>query len=220
LGIYAARSGSLISLSQRGLQLGHLIFVSILIGFHSYGLFVHNDTVQCLGRRGDTWSDYSLNQRPVFAILVQNLISLQFLPELGDGRASRAGQHLGSSDFLVHQVHAFTIHVTLLVMYKSISYARGSRLVPDKSDIGFRYPCDGPGRGGTCQLSPFDHLFLAAFWVYNTISVVKFHFFWKLQSDVWGTWKATCIQHLCSDFSTNSSSLNGYLRNFLWARSS
>ena len=27
--------------------------------------------------------------------------------------------------------------------------ARGSRLVPDKARLGFRFPCDGPGRGGT-----------------------------------------------------------------------
>ena len=25
----------------------------------------------------------------------------------------------------------------------------GSRLVPDKARLGFRFPCDGPGRGGT-----------------------------------------------------------------------
>ena len=27
----------------------------------------------------------------------------------------------------------------------------------EKLDLGFRYACDGPGRGGTCQISPWDH---------------------------------------------------------------
>jgi photosystem I P700 chlorophyll a apoprotein A1 len=109
--------------------------------------------------------------------MVQSLASLRFSNELVDGRVVRSGQNLGSSDWLVHHIHAFTLHTTLVVIYKSLAYARGSRLLPDKLEIGFRYPCDGPGRGGTCQISPFDHIFLAAFWSYNTISVVIFHFF-------------------------------------------
>uniref|UniRef100_A0A453E177 Uncharacterized protein n=1 Tax=Aegilops tauschii subsp. strangulata TaxID=200361 RepID=A0A453E177_AEGTS len=32
-----------------------------------------------------------------------------------------------------------------------------------------------------------DHVFLGLFWMYNAISVVIFHFSWKMQSDVWGT---------------------------------
>ena len=38
--------------------------------------------------------------------------------------------------------------------------ARSSRLIPDKANLGFRFPCDGPGRGGTCQVSAWDHVFL------------------------------------------------------------
>ena len=41
----------------------------------------------------------------------------------------------------------------------------------DKLELGFRYPCDGPGRGGTCQISPYDHVFLAIFWMYNCLSL-------------------------------------------------
>jgi len=56
---------------------------------------------------------------------------------------------LGTADFLVHHIHAFTIHVTVLILLKGVLYARNSRLIPDKSNLGFRFPCDGPGRGGT-----------------------------------------------------------------------
>ena len=36
-------------------------------------------------------------------------------------------------------------------------------LIPDKANLGFRFPCDGPGRGGTCQVSAWDHVFLGLF---------------------------------------------------------
>jgi photosystem I P700 chlorophyll a apoprotein A1 len=56
----------------------------------------------------------------------------------------------------------------------------------DKANLGFRFPCDQVV-GGTCQSSSWDHVFLGLFWMYNSISVVIFHFSWKMQSDVWGT---------------------------------
>eukprot|EP00967_Tisochrysis_lutea_P158640 scaffold325021_cov705-Tisochrysis_lutea.AAC.1 len=59
---------------------------------------------------------------------------------------------LGTADFMVHHIHAFTIHVTVLILLKGVLFARSSRLIPDKANLGFRFPCDGPGRGGTCQL--------------------------------------------------------------------
>ena len=60
---------------------------------------------------------------------------------------------LGTSDFMVHHIHAFTIHVTVLILLKGVLFARSSRLIPDKANLGFRFPCDGPGRGGTCHIS-------------------------------------------------------------------
>ena len=105
---------------------------------------------------------------------------------LMDLRTVTSCQELGTSDFLIYHVHAFTIQVTLLILVKGVLTARSSRLVADKSTLGFRYPCDGPGRGGTCQVSPWDHIFLALFWTYNTAAVVVFHYYWRVQSDVWG----------------------------------
>jgi hypothetical protein len=119
IGIYAARSGGSLSLAHRGLQLGHLIYISVYLGLHAFGLFIHNDTIQCLGRRDECWSDFSLNLRPVFAIMVQSLASLRFSNELVDGRVVRSGQNLGSSDWLVHHIHAFTL-TQLLWSYTSL----------------------------------------------------------------------------------------------------
>ncbi|KAG6512606.1 hypothetical protein ZIOFF_030731 [Zingiber officinale] len=56
---------------------------------------------------------------------------------------------LGTADFLVHHIHAFTIHVTVLILLKDVLFAHSSRLIPDKAILGFRFPCDGLGRGGT-----------------------------------------------------------------------
>ena len=131
-------------------------------------------------------------------------------------------QQLGTADFIIHHIHAFTIHVASLILSKALLYARSSRLVSDKLELGFRYPCDGPGRGGTCQISPYDHVYLTVFWMYNCISVVIFHYLWKMQSDVWGYYSCKAsqvceIQHIISDFSVNSITINGWLRNFLWS---
>lgn len=130
-------------------------------------------------------------------------------------------QELGTADFMVHHIHAFTIHCTLLILVKGVLYARSSRLIDDKAELGFRYPCDGPGRGGTCKVSPWDHVFLGVFWMYNCISVVIFHFSWKMQSDVWGFYNTNTntVEHISGgDWSVNAGTINGWLRNFLWSQ--
>ena len=107
---------------------------------------------------------------------------------------------------LVHHVqHAFTVHVTTLVLLKGCLLARGSRLVPDKARLGFRFPCDGPGRDGTC----------------HAISVVVFHFSWKLQSDIWALTGNNNAGPITSrNFASCSLTINGWLRDFLWSQSS
>jgi photosystem I P700 chlorophyll a apoprotein A1 len=129
---------------------------------------------------------------------------------------------LGTADFIVHHIHAFTIHVTVLILLKGTLFARSSRLIPDKANLGFRFPCDGPGRGGTCQVSAWDHVFLGLFWMYNCISVVIFHFSWKMQSDVWGTIASSGkITHITGgNFANSALSINGWLRDFLWSQAS
>jgi len=215
-------------LAHRDSLIAHLIWVTIFLGFHSFGLYIHNDTMQALGRVSDTFSDTSIQLRPVFANILgyhsydYTSYDIQ-LYAIGTTVLSHS-QFLGTSDFMIHHIHAFTIHTTVLVLMKGLLYSRSSRLVSDKFRIGFRYPCDGPGRGGTCQISSWDAIFLALFWMYNSISILIFHFFWKMQSDVWGSLDSTSgkllVNHPTSgDFSFNSSSINGWLRNFLWTQS-
>jgi len=199
---------------HRDAIISHLNWVCIFLGFHSFGLYIHNDTMRAFGRPQDMFSDTG----------IQPLTTASYafggdVVAVG-GKVAMMPITLGTADFLVHHIHAFTIHVTVLILLKGVLYARGSRLIPDKANLGFRFPCDGPGRGGTCQVSGWDHVFLGLFWMYNSISVVIFHFSWKMQSDVWGTVApdGTVTHVTLGNFAQSAITINGWLRDFLWAQ--
>ncbi|PZV08635.1 MAG: photosystem I core protein PsaA [Leptolyngbya sp.] len=226
-------------LRHRDAIISHLNWVCIFLGFHSFGLYIHNDTMRALGRPQDMFSDTAIKLQPVFAQWVQGFHAAaagntapnalaSVSPVFGGTGVAVAGKiammpmALGTADFMVHHIHAFTIHVTVLILLKGVLFARSSRLIPDKGDLGFRFPCDGPGRGGTCQVSAWDHVFLGLFWMYNCISIVIFHFSWKMQSDIWGTVSADgTVSHITGgNFAASAITINGWLRDFLWAQAS
>ncbi len=226
-------------LRHRDAIISHLNWVCIWLGFHSFGLYIHNDTMRALGRPQDMFSDTAIKLQPVFAQWVQSLHSMapgNTAPNAGaivshafggdvvavGGKVAMMPIELGTADFMIHHIHAFTIHVTALILLKGVLYARSSRLIPDKGNLGFRFPCDGPGRGGTCQVSGWDHVFLGLFWMYNSLSIVIFHFSWKKQSDVWGTVAPDgTVNHITfGNFSQSAITINGWLRDFLWAQAS
>jgi photosystem I P700 chlorophyll a apoprotein A1 len=65
---------------------------------------------------------------------------------------------------------------------------------------------------GTCQVSGWDHVFLGLFWMYNSISVVIFHFSWKMQSDIWGSVTSRTISHITGgNFANSATTINGWL---------
>jgi photosystem I P700 chlorophyll a apoprotein A1 len=226
-------------LRHRDAIISHLNWVCIWLGFHSFGLYIHNDTMRALGRPQDMFSDTAIQLQPIFAQWIQNLHAVApggtapfaaagVSPAFGGdivavgGKVAMMPITLGTADFMVHHIHAFTIHVTALILLKGALYARSSRLIPDKMNLGFRFPCDGPGRGGTCQVSGWDHVFLGLFWMYNSLSVVIFHFSWKMQSDVWGAVAADgSVSHITAgNFAQSAITINGWLRDFLWAQAS
>jgi len=222
-------------LKARDALISHLNWACMFLGFHSFGLYIHNDVMRALGRPQDMFSDKAIQLQPVFAQWIQGIhasavgsttlagthVELQkgIVSEVFNGSVVQVGGKiamspipLGTADFMIHHIHAFTIHVTLLILLKGVLFSRSSRLIPDKAQLGFRFPCDGPGRGGTCQVSSWDHVFLGLFWMYNGLSVVIFHFSWKMQSDVWGL--------TGGNFAQSSITINGWLRDFLWAQAS
>ncbi|NJO43331.1 MAG: photosystem I core protein PsaA [Cyanobacteria bacterium RU_5_0] len=246
---------------HRDAIISHLAWVCQFLGFHSFAMYCHNDTMRAFGRPQDMFSDTGIQLQPIFAQWIQHIHTaavgtMQAAQPLGDafgglrnielsglgitapaigspvsyawggdvvavgGKVAMMPITLGTADFMIHHIHAFTIHVTVLVLLKGVLFARSSRLVPDKANLGFRFPCDGPGRGGTCQVSAWDHVFLGLFWMYNSLSMVIFHFFWKMQSDVWGTVSSDgSITHITGgNFAVSSITNNGWLRDFLWAQ--
>ncbi|MGF1567448.1 MAG: photosystem I core protein PsaA [Nodosilinea sp.] len=252
------------TLRHRDTIISHLAWVCQFLGFHSFAMYCHNDTMRAFGRPQDMFSDTGIQLQPIFAQWIQHIqtlavgTTLQAAEPLGNmfgglrnidlagigvtapglsgpvshafgggivavgGKVAMMPIQLGTADFMIHHIHAFTIHVTVLVLLKGVLFARSSRLIPDKGELGFRFPCDGPGRGGTCQVSAWDHVFLGLFWMYNSLSIVVFHFFWKMQSDVWGTVNADgTISHITNgNFAQSSITNNGWLRDFLWAQAS
>ena len=250
-------------LRHRDVIVSHLAWACQFLGFHSFAMYCHNDTMRAFGRPQDMFSDTGIQLQPIFAQWVQHIHTMavgsaQAAEPLGNmfgglrnielsgigttvpnitepvsyafgggvvavgGKIAMMPIPLGTADFLIHHIHAFTIHVTVLVLLKGVLFARSSRLIPDKAELGFRFPCDGPGRGGTCQVSAWDHVFLGLFWMYNSLSIVIFHFFWKMQSDVWGTVDTDgTISHITGgNFALASITNNGWLRDFLWAQAS
>ncbi|MFB6275272.1 MAG: photosystem I core protein PsaB [Halothece sp.] len=209
--------------------ISHLSWVSLFLGFHTLGLYVHNDVVVAFGT-----PEKQILIEPVFAQFVQSahgkaLYGMDALLSNSDSIASTAGAAwlpgwldainsgdnslfltIGPGDFLVHHAIALGLHTTTLILVKGALDARGSKLMPDKKDFGYSFPCDGPGRGGTCDISAWDAFYLAVFWMLNTIGWITFYWHWKHL----GVWQGNVAQ-----FNESSTYLMGWLRDYLWLNS-
>ena len=206
--------------------ISHLSWASLFLGFHTLGLYVHNDVVVAFGT-----PEKQILVEPVFAQWVQaasgkalygfgtllsdpsSLASLSgaaYLPGWMTAINSDSNSlflSIGPGDFLVHHAIALGLHTTTLILVKGALDARGSKLMPDKKDFGYAFPCDGPGRGGTCDVSAWDSFYLSMFWMLNTIGWVTFYWHWKHLS----IWSDNVAQ-----FNESSTYLMGWLRDYLW----
>jgi len=211
--------------------ISHLSWVSLFLGFHTLGLYVHNDVVVAFGT-----PEKQILIEPVFAQFIQAshgkvLYGMDVLLSNPDSIANTAWPNygnvwlpgwldainnttnslfltIGPGDFLVHHAIALGLHTTTLICVKGALDARGTKLMPDKKDFGYTFPCDGPGRGGTCQTSSWEQSFyLAMFWMLNTIGWVTFYWHWKHL----GIWQGNVAQ-----FNESSTYLMGWLRDYLW----
>jgi photosystem I P700 chlorophyll a apoprotein A2 len=211
--------------------ISHLSWVSLFLGFHTLGLYIHNDTVVAFGQ-----PEKQILFEPVFAEYIQAasgkaVYEFNVLLSSSTSPATVAGNQvwlpgwldainndkndlfltIGPGDFLVHHAIALGLHVTALILVKGALDARGSKLMPDKKDFGYSFPCDGPGRGGTCDISAWDAFYLAMFWMLNTISWVTFYWHWKHMT----IWSGNPGQ-----FNESSNYIMGWLRDYLWLNSS
>ncbi|NEQ63994.1 MAG: photosystem I core protein PsaB [Symploca sp. SIO1B1] len=216
-------------LEHKEALISHLSWVSLFLGFHTLSLYVHNDVVVAFGT-----PEKQILIEPVFAQWIQaahgkllygfdNLLSNSDSLASGSGAAYLPGWldainsgsnslflTIGPGDFLVHHAIALGLHTTALILIKGALDARGSKLMPDKKDFGYAFPCDGPGRGGTCDISAWDSMYLAVFWMLNTLGWLTFYWHWKHL----GVWEGNLAQ-----FNENSTYLMGWFRDYLWANS-
>ena len=217
LSIYYTRMISLQTIeSHRDTLFGHLSWITIFLGLHSFGLYIHNDTMYSLGLPYSSISDpsYHLSPLPFNYTLSPSHTPISTL----NYKISNLLPESSTADYLSVHIHAFTIHVTTLILFKGFLYSRTSRIISDKHNLGFAYACDGPGRGGTCQMSPWDHVYLGTFWPYNASSILVFTLCWSTSSSMWGTLDAE-VTHLTNGDFTTSLSINNWLRDYLWTQS-
>ena len=113
-------------------------------------------------------------------------------------------------DLLVSHATSLGIHMSTLIIMKAALDSRGSGLLPDKQQYGFSYSCDGPSRGGTCDISSWDTFYLTFFWMLNSMSWLMFHIHWKYLLV-----SSTSINL----FDESSTYLNGWFRDYLWLNS-
>jgi len=163
----------------------HVSWVSLFSGFHTLGLYVHNDVMQAFGT-----PEKQILVEPVFAQQIQAAQGKAlhgfdpvlpssnspafpasqslWLPGWSDAINSNNNslfRTIGPGDFLIHHAIALGLHTTTLLLVKGALDARGSNLMPDKQDFVYSFPCDGPGCGGTCDISDWDAVYLAVFWM-------------------------------------------------------
>jgi len=191
--------------------LSHLCWLCLWIGFHFFCLYIHNDTIAAFGEQ-----DKQLLIEPVFGQLIQGSSGKAFysLGMIG-GLNFNVNEifdsfliPLGPGDFLAHHAISLALHVTSLIVLKGSLDGCGSKLMPDKLHLGLGYACDGPGRGGTCDLSAWDTSYLAIFWLLNACAWITFYFHWKHLSF-----------NIVFQFHESSTSLNGWFRDYLWFNS-
>jgi photosystem I P700 chlorophyll a apoprotein A2 len=132
--------------------ISHLSWASLFLGFHTLGLYIHNDTVVAFGQ-----PEKQILFEPLFAEYIQAasgkaVYEFNTLLSSSTSPATVAGNQIwlpgwleainnnkndlflkiGPGDFLVHHAIALGLHTTTLILVKGALDARGSKLMPDK----------------------------------------------------------------------------------------
>jgi photosystem I P700 chlorophyll a apoprotein A2 len=181
---------------HKGAIISHLSWICLWVGFHTLGVYIHNDTAFAFSEQ-----EKQILIEPVFA---QSFMGSSHLS------VNLSSISVGPGDLLAHHAIALGLHLSILILLKGSLDGRGSKLMPDKIHFGYGFACDGPGRGGTCDISAWDSFYLATFWMLNTGAWITFYFHWKHLT----LWQNTVFQ-----FDESSTYLNGWFRDYLWFNS-
>jgi photosystem I P700 chlorophyll a apoprotein A2 len=189
----------------------HLSWVCLWLGFHTLGVYIHNDTVSAFCE-------------PEKQILIEPVFLPALIPTFFDKGfmtvcfSIACLMPLGPGDLLAHHSIALGLHVTTLILLKGSLDGLQSNLMPDKIHFGYAFACDGPGKGGTCDISAWDSFYLATFWMLNTDAWIGFYFHWKHLA-LWSQPTSRWPNIGAGVFDESSTYLNGWFRDYLWFNS-
>jgi photosystem I P700 chlorophyll a apoprotein A2 len=107
-------------LQYRSAIISHLSAITLFLGFHTLGLYVHNDVMQAFGT-----PEFEISLSPVFGQWLQV------------AHGQNVGSLLSCGDVLVHHAIALGLHTTVLVLLKAALNGRSSKLMPDKGAFGY-----------------------------------------------------------------------------------
>ena len=201
---------------DKGAIISHLSWICLWLGLHILGVYIHNDTAFAFCEQ-----EKQILIEPIFAT---NFQSISVAATITTHIPLRPG------DLLAHHAIALGLHLSILILFKGSLDGTGSKLMPDKIHFGYGFPCDGPGRGGTCDISAWDSFYLATFWMVNTGAWITFYFHWK-HLTLWLFWSLSISQQVyiayldfyipssVATFDESSTYLNGWFRDYLWFNS-
>ena len=150
--------------------ISHLSWATIYLGFHTLGVYIHNDSIVAFGE--------SQNQLLIEALFSELLSINKFILYFQPNKVYFTSSLLdvGPGDLLVNHAISLGLHTSVIILIKGSFDSRGSKLMPDKINFSLSFACDGPIRGGTCDISAWDSMYLALFWVLNTDAWLIFYF--------------------------------------------
>ena len=201
-------------LTDKSSLLSTISYVSIYLGCHTLGVYIHNDTCMSF-----TYLTHTLSLDPTLCQAVQDMLgkhlsntsnTLTCLSTFNKSLSSFIWC-VGPGDIYTHHSIAVGLHVTTLIVLKGCLDSKHSHHYPDKTQQHYAFSCDGPSRGGTCDVSSWDSYYLASFWTLNTLAWSTFYYHWK---------HITLYSTSATLFDSASRYLNGWFRDYLWSNSS
>ena len=203
-----------ILLTDKSSVLSSITYTSIYLGCHTLSIYTHNDTCISL-----SYLTHSLSLDPTLSQLIQESLGKHLCnTSLTSSHLPSFNKSLSSSIFTIkpgdlytHHSIAVGLHITTPILLKGCLDSKLTHHHPDKTQQHYAFSCDGPSRGGTCDVSSWDSFYLSSFWVLNTLAWTTFYFHWK---------HLTLYGSSPSLFDSSSTYLNGWFRDYLWSNSS
>ena len=188
--------------------ISHLSSISLWLGFHTIGVYIHNDTILAFGEE-----EKEILIEPVFPQIIPEGCCRKALSYRAIRLPWRLAYEMGKGpgDFTGHHAIALGLHLSILILLKGSLDACGSKLMADKIHVAWAFACDGPHRGGTCDISAWDSNYLATFWSLNTGEWIRFYFHWK---------HLRLRENTPLQFDESSLHLNAWFGDYLWFNSS